>query len=113
MKDDELLKTKPLHGSSTALTPEQTAENMTRLEGWTATDDGYLVREYPFRDFASAHAFADAVAQIAFKLEHYPEITFAWGRVELRSRTPRAAGLTDLDFLVAFRADQAYGKLEG
>ena len=108
-----MAKTNPLQGASTALSPEEIAENMARLEGWTATDDGYLVREYPFRNFASAHAFADAVARLALKLEHFPEITLAWGRVELRSRTPRAAGLTDLDFLLAFRANQAYAKEAG
>lgn len=114
MKEDKMVKTQPLHGASTALPPEQVAESMARLgEGWRGTDDGYLTREYPFRDFAAAHAFADAVARMAIKLDHFPEIAFGWGRVEIRTRTPRAAGLTDIDFLIAFRADQAYAKLVG
>jgi 4a-hydroxytetrahydrobiopterin dehydratase len=111
--EDEMIKTQPLHGASTALTPEQVDENMARLEGWSVTADGFLVREYPFRDFASARAFADGVAALAIKLEHFPQITLAWGRVELKSKTPRAAGLTDLDFLLAFRADQLYDRHAG
>jgi 4a-hydroxytetrahydrobiopterin dehydratase len=111
VKDDEMVRTQPLHGSSSALTAEQIAENSARLdESWSLTKDGYLVREFPFRDFAGAHAFADGLARLAIQVEHYPEITVGWGRVELRTRTPRAAGLTELDFLLAFRADQLYTK---
>ena len=109
-----MLKTQPLHGSTSALTPEQIAENKARLdESWIVTEDGFLVREFPFRDFAAAHAFAHSVGQLALKLEHYPEITIGWGRVEMRTRTPRAAGLTELDFLLAFRTEQLFAKSGG
>jgi 4a-hydroxytetrahydrobiopterin dehydratase len=112
LNDDLMIKTQPVHGSSSALSAEQLAEHMARLdEGWRVTADGFLVREFPFRDFAAAHEFAQAVGALALKLEHYPEITFGWGRVELRTRTPRTAGLSELDFLLAFRAEQLLEKL--
>jgi 4a-hydroxytetrahydrobiopterin dehydratase len=108
-KNKDLLKTAPRRGDGGALTPEQLAESMARLgDDWSLVDDAYLVREYAFRDFATALAFARAVGELALKLEHYPEIAVAWGRVELRTRTPRAGGPTDFDFLLAFRADKIY-----
>jgi 4a-hydroxytetrahydrobiopterin dehydratase len=112
LDEDQMLSTQPLHGSTSALSAEQIAEHIARLDdGWRVTADGFLVREFPFHEFASAHAFANAVAKLALKLEHFPEIAFGWGRVELRTRTPRAAGLTELDFLLAFRAEQLLAKL--
>jgi 4a-hydroxytetrahydrobiopterin dehydratase len=110
-KEDQLIQTKSLRGSTSALSADHLRESLSRLgPEWSVVDDTALVREYAFGDFASALKFTAAVGELALKLEHFPAITLAFGRVELKIRTPRAGGLTDLDFLLAFRADKLYPK---
>lgn len=110
MKDDPLTRTTPLSGASRSLTHETIAEYKSKLDpAWRVVGDRSLEREFAVEDFASAHALATRLGELALKLEHYPELTVAFGRVAIRIRTPRVSRLTELDFLLAFRADQIYG----
>lgn len=109
MNDDPLTKTTPLSGASRSLAPETIAEYRRKLDpGWRTVGDRSLEREFEVDDFAAAHALAARLGELALKLEHYPELTVAFGRVAVRVRTPRASRLTELDFLFALRADQIY-----
>ena len=71
-------------------------------DGWTLDETGKaLVRSYRFGDFAEAFAFLTRVADHAERVDHHPEFTSVWNRVDFRLTTHSAGGLTDKDLALA------------
>lgn len=78
--------------------------------GWTKSADGVaLERSYRFADFSEAFAFLARVAMHAEKVDHHPEFTSVWNRVDFRLTTHDAGGVTDRDIALA----KAIGQLAG
>jgi 4a-hydroxytetrahydrobiopterin dehydratase len=75
--------------------------------GWQVVDGHHLEKQYSFDDFASALAFTNAVGAIAEAEGHHPDIYLAWGRVRLSIWTHKIDGLTESDFILAAKADDA------
>ncbi len=71
-------------------------------EGWTFEDGGEaLVRTFKFMDFSEAFGFLARVAMHAEKIDHHPEFTNVWNRVDFRLTTHAAGGVTDRDHKLA------------
>jgi 4a-hydroxytetrahydrobiopterin dehydratase len=67
-------------------------------EGWTFEDGGKaLVRSFKFEDFSEAFAFLTQVALHAEKVDHHPEFTNVWNRVDFRLTSHDAGGVTERD----------------
>jgi 4a-hydroxytetrahydrobiopterin dehydratase len=67
-------------------------------DGWTMSADGKaLEKSFRFRDFSEAFAFLARVAMHAEKVDHHPEFTNVWNRVDFRLTTHDADGVTDRD----------------
>jgi 4a-hydroxytetrahydrobiopterin dehydratase len=70
--------------------------------GWTLDADGKaLVRSFRFADFSEAFAFLTRVALHAEKVDHHPEFTSVWNRVDFRLTSHDAGGLTARDVALA------------
>ena len=77
-------------------------------EGWALSADGKaLERSFRFRDFPEAFAFLTRVAMHAEKVDHHPEFTSVWNRVDFRLISHDAGGVTERDVELA----RAIGKL--
>ena len=83
----------------TPLTSDERSGLADRLPGWTA-DGEVLRRSFEFADFAEAWAFMGRVAEIAEDLQHHPDWSNSWNRVDMAVTTHSAGCLTRLD--VAF-----------
>lgn len=68
------------------------------VPGWTVDEQGHLVREFRFPDFASALQFVNAIGALSEERQHHPELQLGWGRVRVEVWTHSVNGLTDLDF---------------
>jgi 4a-hydroxytetrahydrobiopterin dehydratase len=67
-------------------------------DGWTLEEGGKaLVRTLKFKDFSEAFAFLIRVALYAEKVDHHPEFTNVWNRVDFRLTSHDAGGVTDRD----------------
>jgi 4a-hydroxytetrahydrobiopterin dehydratase len=67
-------------------------------EDWTLDQSGKaLVRSFKFKNFSEAFAFLARVALYAEKVDHHPEFTSVWNRVDFRLTTHSAGGVTDKD----------------
>ena len=67
-------------------------------EGWSLEDGGKaLVRSFKFKDFSEAFAFLTRVALHAEKVDHHPEFTNVWNRVDFRLTSHDAGGVTERD----------------
>ncbi len=71
-------------------------------DGWTLSEDGTaLEKSFRFTDFAEAFAFLTRVAMHAEKVDHHPEFTSVWNRVDFRLTTHDAGGVTERDLSLA------------
>ena len=67
-------------------------------DGWIFEEGGKaLLRRFTFKDFSEAYAFLTRVALHAEKVDHHPEFTSVWNRVDFRLTTHSAGGVTDKD----------------
>ena len=72
--------------------------------GWKASADGKaLERSYRFEDFAEAFAFLTRVAAHAEAVDHHPEFTNVWNRVDFRLTSHDSDSVTarDIDLATA------------
>ena len=71
-------------------------------EGWILEDGGKaLTRSFTFKDFSHAYAFLTRVALHAEKVDHHPEFTNVWNRVDFRLTSHDAGGVTERDVALA------------
>ena len=83
---------------------------MDNPQGWTVEEGGKaLVRTFKFKDFSEAFAFLTRVALHAEKVDHHPEFTNVWNRVDFRLTTHDAGGITDRDRKLAEAIDRLAG----
>ena len=79
-------------------------------DGWALGEDGKaLTRTFKFKDFSGAFAFLTRVALHAEKVDHHPEFTSVWNRVDFRLTSHDSGGVTDRDLSLA----EAISRLAG
>ena len=86
------------------LSPAGIKEGLEALPDWTL-EQQKLYRKFVFDDFNSAFGFMTRVALVAEAMNHHPEWSNVWNRVEIHLTTHDAGGLSDLDFRLAARID--------
>ena len=71
-------------------------------EGWSLEDGGKaLTRSFKFKNFNAAFGFLTRVAMHAERIDHHPEITNVWNRVDFRLWTHDTGGITARDVELA------------
>ena len=79
-------------------------------DGWTLENGRKaLLRTYKFSDFSEAFAFLTRVAMHAEKVDHHPEFTNVWNRVDFRLTSHDAGGVTERDVKLARAIDALAG----
>ena len=80
-------------------------------DGWTASADGVAIeKSFRFGDFSEAFAFLTRVALHAEKVDHHPEFTSVWNRVDFRLTSHDAGGVTERDVKLAGVIDGLAGQ---
>jgi len=72
---------------------------------WTRKD-ATISRTFQFKDFSAAIQFVNAVAELAERGWHHPDIDIRWNKVTLTLTTHDAGGLTEKDFALAQKFDR-------
>jgi 4a-hydroxytetrahydrobiopterin dehydratase len=72
------------------------------LPGWERREDA-LVRTFRFDDFHRTMAFVNAVAFIAHREDHHPDLSVHFNRCVVRFSTHDAGGITRNDLILATR----------
>lgn len=76
-------------------------------DGWTLEDGGKaLVRSFKFKDFSEAFGFLTRVAMHAEKVDHHPDFSVSWNRVDFRLTTHSAGRATERDAKLAETIDR-------
>jgi 4a-hydroxytetrahydrobiopterin dehydratase len=84
------------------------ADAVGRLNGWTVVAGREAIsKQFRFADFNEAFGFMARVALVAEKLDHHPEWSNVYNRVDVVLATHEANGVTDLDVKLATFMDGA------
>ena len=76
-------------------------------DNWKVVGEHHLEKEYSFKDFKEALDFTNRVGAIAEQEGHHPDIFLGWGKVKLDLWTHNIGGLSENDFILAAKADEA------
>ncbi len=77
------------------------------LEGWSAAESRDAIHKtFVFKNFNEAFAFMASVALQAEKLDHHPEWSNVYNRVEVTLTTHDAKGVTEKDVALASFMDK-------
>jgi 4a-hydroxytetrahydrobiopterin dehydratase len=87
------------------LTPVELRAGLATLhEGWSGTEQA-LTRTVDFPSFLGAVEFISAMAPVAERLDHHPDLRLSWRTVELELSTHSAGGVTASDLALAGELD--------
>jgi len=81
------------------------AEIDARLKNGWQHIDGALQKSFRFPDFHHTMAFVNALAWIAHREDHHPDLGVHFGRCVVRYSTHDAGGVTDRDLAAAAMID--------
>lgn len=93
---------------NTALGATQIIAKLAQLEGWQLHGDGAEVaieKTYRFDSYALALAFTNAVAFIAQRRDHHPDLLLRPRACSVRFRSHDAQGISQQDFACAAQVD--------
>ena len=92
------------------LPAEARAVALERIPVWSIVPGrDAITRSFKFADFSGAFGFMTRCALVAEKLDHHPEWTNVYNRVDVVLSTHDAGGLTELDIKLAEAMDRMAG----
>ena len=96
----------PRSGHEHRLGQARVAELLPQVPGWELAEEGRaLVRTFRFKDYHRTMAFVNALAWIAHREDHHPDLSVHYGRCVVRLNTHDVAGISATDIDCATRID--------
>lgn len=99
----------PIHKNRRALSATEVVSQLTQLNGDAAQGwkliDGALEKSYPFANFHETMAFVNALAWVAHREDHHPDLAVSFGRCTVRFNTHDVGGISASDFYCAAAVD--------
>jgi 4a-hydroxytetrahydrobiopterin dehydratase len=93
----------PLEGQP-PMTDVQIGAHLARLEGW-ALAGGAIEKTFRFENYHQTIAFVNALAWIAHREDHHPDLHVGYDRCTVRYNTHSVGGISINDFICAARVD--------
>jgi 4a-hydroxytetrahydrobiopterin dehydratase len=99
----------PIHQNRRALSATEVVSQLTQLNGDAAQGwkliDGALEKTYPFANYHETMAFVNALAWVAHREDHHPDLAVSYGRCTVRFNTHDVGGISVSDFHCAAAVD--------
>jgi 4a-hydroxytetrahydrobiopterin dehydratase len=70
-------------------------------------DGHHLRKTFHFTDFKATLDFVNRIGAIAEQEGHHPDVCFGWGKAACEIWTHKINGLTESDFILAAKVDEA------
>ncbi len=99
-------------------TESEIGDRLRELPGWYF-EDGWIRRVYKTDGWPTTLMLVNAIGYLAEAAYHHPDLNVTWGRIIVKLSTHSAGGITDKDFELARKIDDAVlwrpagGALEG
>ncbi|MBL4613627.1 MAG: 4a-hydroxytetrahydrobiopterin dehydratase [Magnetovibrio sp.] len=92
---------------SSTLNASDVSAHLKQVDGWAlSTDQKAIEKKFSFKNFPDAFAFMTRVAFTCEKINHHPDWSNTYNRVDVRLSTHDADGLTERDFTLAQAMDK-------
>ncbi|HZN55438.1 MAG TPA: 4a-hydroxytetrahydrobiopterin dehydratase [Candidatus Polarisedimenticolaceae bacterium] len=89
-----------------ALTADRAKKLLEQLSGWTMSPDAKEIRRtFKFQSYYATIAFVNAVAWIAHREDHHPDMTVGYNTATVAFSTHSVGGLSENDFISAAKID--------
>ena len=96
----------PCEGGTPPLSEERAGALLAQVPGWQLQESGEAIaRTFRFENFHDTMAFVNAVAWIAHRENHHPDLEVGYGRCRVRYTTHAIGGLSDNDFICAAKVN--------
>jgi 4a-hydroxytetrahydrobiopterin dehydratase len=95
---------RPLPAGTPPLAQAQIDAGLARLPGW-AHRDGAIDKTFSFGIYADTIAFVNAVAAIAAREDHHPELHVGYDQCRVAYRTHSVGGISENDFICASKIE--------
>jgi len=100
-------KCKPCEGGIPALSASEIEELKSHISpGWKVSENSRLMKEYLFVNFRHTIDFVNKVATLAEEEGHHPVMHIYYARVEVELWTHAINGLSENDFILAYKIDK-------
>jgi 4a-hydroxytetrahydrobiopterin dehydratase len=97
----------PCEGEVPPLSKKEVREYRPHVPLWTVARTGKrIVRTFMFADFKETMLFVRAVAKIAEREGHHPDIHVSYGKVRIELSTHAVGALSKNDFILAAKIDR-------
>jgi 4a-hydroxytetrahydrobiopterin dehydratase len=97
---------RPLLGPEHRLDAAAVQARLALLPAWHVVEDGAAItRRVDFPDYYRTMAFVNALAQVAHREDHHPDLGVHYDHVDIRYSTHDVGGLSENDFICAAKAD--------
>ena len=94
----------PRRGHEHRLGQARIAELMPQLPGWELAEDGRaLLRTFAFKNYHHTLAFVNALAWVAHREDHHPDLGVHYDRCLVRWSTHDVGGLSENEFICEAR----------
>ncbi|MCK7594946.1 4a-hydroxytetrahydrobiopterin dehydratase [Pseudomarimonas salicorniae] len=104
----------PLKGSEHRLSDADLKSALAALPGWSLDDSGERIRrEFAFDDYYRTLAFVNALAYIAHREDHHPDLGVHYNRCVVEFSTHDCGGVTRNDLICAAKASALYADRHG
>lgn len=107
MSDLTEKKCVPCEGGTRPLNKEQIQKLLHDIPGWEIDESGVhaISRVFDFKNFYHVMAFVNAVAWIAHRENHHPDIDIGYNKCTVRYSTHAIDGLSENDFICAAKVN--------
>lgn len=98
---------KACEGFIAPMSKAQIQQQLEQLEGWVASEDHQsMTRDFKFDNYYETMAFVNAIAFMAHKENHHPDLEVGYNHCKVLYTTHAVNGLTENDMICANKINQ-------
>ena len=101
----------PCEGGAVPFDISEIHKYQKKVDGWNIIKNEeemfFLEKNFNFSNFLESQKFVNNVGSISELEGHHPDITFGWGYANIKISTHAIKGLSENDFILAAKIDQA------
>ncbi len=101
----------PIPAGTPPLDRAAVAVLLAQIPNWTLNDTGNgIARTFRFKNYYETMAFVNALAWVAHREDHHPDIEVGYNRCVVRFSTHSVKGLSNNDFICAAKLNVLMGE---
>ncbi|CAH1386321.1 4a-hydroxytetrahydrobiopterin dehydratase [Candidatus Nitrotoga sp. M5] len=105
--DLAIKKCKPCEGGVQPLSQDEINALLKQLDSWVQRDQT-IGKIFEFKNYYQTMAFVNAVAWIAHREDHHPDLNVSYNKCHVEFSTHAIQGLSENDFICAAKVDACF-----